>query len=251
MLEIRDLHFAYGKHGPEVLRGLELTLDSGQIGILLGKNGAGKSTLFSNILGIENPLSGELLFGGEDIGKLSVRERARRIAYVPQQITFGELTVFDSVLLGRLSYFGLRSEAEDRRITAKIIEDMGLSDLSGRIADQLSGGEKQKVAIARAIAQDPKMIVFDEPTGNLDLANEQLLIREIRTLSDKGITVFVALHDLNTALTIGGRFYFMKDGKIRYAVGKTEITAEMIREIFDADVELTEVNGRTVVLGKI
>lgn len=251
MLEIRNLHFAYGKHGPAVLDGVSLSLRKAEIGVLLGRNGAGKSTLFSNILGIEKPGSGEILFDGQPLNGLSARERARKIAYVPQQIVFGELSVYDSVLLGRLSYFGLRSGSEDREITDRTLAEMGLSDLRDRPADLLSGGEKQKVAIARAIAQEPEMIVFDEPTGNLDLSNEQLLVREIRRLSrEKGITVLVALHDLNTAFELGDRFFFLKNGQIRYELEKPEITGEVIRDVFNADVELTEVNGRTIVIGK-
>ena len=115
MLRVEDLHFGYSKSGAPVLNGACLELEQGQVGILLGKNGSGKTTLFKNILGIEKPKKGSVRFDGEDLLKMTRRDRARRVAYVPQHIHFGDLTVLDSVLMGRVSYFGMkagRSEME-------------------------------------------------------------------------------------------------------------------------------------------
>ena len=109
MLKVENLNFRYSKFSRPVLNGADLELKEGEIGILLGKNGSGKTTLFKNILGIHKPDSGKILFEGEDLLKMSRKERARRIAYVPQDIHFGALTVFDSIMLGRISYFGLKS----------------------------------------------------------------------------------------------------------------------------------------------
>ena len=153
MLKVENLHFKYSANGKPVLNGAQLELEQGQIGILLGKNGSGKTTLFKNILGIEKPASGTISFEGENLQKLPRRERARRIAYVPQHIHFGDLSVRDSVLLGRLSYFGMKAGVEDYLAVEKILEDMQLLEFASRSAEALSGGEKQKVAIARAMAQ--------------------------------------------------------------------------------------------------
>ena len=120
MLKIDDLRFRYSKNGAPVLNGASLELKQGEIGILLGKNGSGKTTLFRNILGIEKPKSGTISFDGESLQKLSRRERARRIAYVPQHIHFGDLTVLDSVLMGRVSYFGMKAGPEDYAAVEKI-----------------------------------------------------------------------------------------------------------------------------------
>lgn len=249
MLEIRDLHFRYGKRAPAVLDGVELSLRDGEIGVVLGKNGSGKTTLFKNILGIRRPESGSVRFDGEDLLKLSRRERARRIAYVPQSIHFGALSVFDTVLLGRLSYFGLRAGQEDEEAVWQILRDMRLEDFAARNVEQLSGGERQKIAIARALAQEPRMLVFDEPTGNLDIANEQLILSEARRVArEKGIAILTSLHDFNQALELGDRFFFMKDGRIRRSGGAEIVTEELIREIFDAEVRVLEIDKRKIIL---
>ena len=249
MLKVEKLYFRYGSHGPQVLSGASLELNQGEVGILLGKNGSGKTTLFKNILGIEKPKSGVISFEGENLSKMSRGERARRIAYVPQHIHFGDLTVFDSVLMGRVSFFGMKAGREDYEAVEKILKDMGLLEFANRSAEALSGGEKQKIAIARAMAQEPKLMVFDEPTGNLDIANEQLIIEEAKRLArEKNISILSSLHDLNQALSFGDRFFLMKDGMVKYAGGREIITEETIRDVFDADVRIRQIDGQTVIL---
>ena len=249
MLKVENLNFRYRKFSGTVLNGASLELNPGEIGILLGKNGSGKTTLFKNILGIHKPNSGRILFEGEDLLKMSRKERARRIAYVPQDIHFGALTVFDSIMLGRISYFGLKSGDDDYRAVEKILMDMHLEEFAFRMVDELSGGERQKIAIARAMAQEPKLMIFDEPTGNLDIANEQLIMEEARKLAkEKNIAILSSLHDLNQALTFGDKFFFLKKGVVKYAGGREIITSEVIKDTFDIDIRLREIDGQTVVL---
>ena len=249
MLNVQNLHFRYSKSGNPVLNGASLELKQGEIGILLGKNGSGKTTLFKNILGIEKPENGSIDFHGESLLKMNRRERARRIAYVPQDIHFGALSVFDSILMGRVSYFGLKASHEDYLAVEKIIEDMGLTSFAHRNVEALSGGERQKIAIARAMAQEPKLMVFDEPTGNLDIANEQLIMEEAKKLArQKNISILSSLHDLNQALSFGDKFFFLKNGVVKYAGGREIITPEVVKDTFDVDVRIREIDGQTVIL---
>lgn len=252
MLKVENLRFQYRNGGNEVLNGASLELKQGEIGILLGKNGSGKTTLFKNILGILKPAGGSIQFENDNLLKLSRRERARRIAYVPQDIQFGALSVFDSILMGRVSYFGLKSGHDDYVAVEKIMEDMGLTAYAHRNVDELSGGERQKIAIARAMAQEPKLMVFDEPTGNLDIANEQLILLEAKKLArEKNIAILSSLHDLNQAMFLGDKFFFLKDGVVKYAGRKEIVTEAIIKDIFDIDVKIAEIENQKVILGKL
>ena len=250
MLSVENLTFRYSRQGAPVLNGVNLALNQGEIGILLGKNGSGKTTCFKNILGILSPTGGSIRFDGENLLKMSRRERARRIAYVPQDIHFGALSVFDSILMGRVSYFGLKAGREDYLAAERILVEMHLEDFAQRNVEELSGGERQKIAIARAMAQEPKLMVFDEPTGNLDIANEQLIIEEARKLAkEKNIAVLSSLHDLNQAMNFGDKFFFLKNGAVKYAGGKEIIREDVIRDIFDIDVRIVEIEKQKVIIG--
>ena len=247
MLEIKNLSFGYKNH--LVLNNLSLTLLDNKIGVILGKNGAGKSTLFKNILGILKPNEGSINIDNINLNTLSRKERAKKISYVPQDISFCELNVFDSVLVGRLSNFNFFSRYEDEQITKKIIKEMSLEKIMNKNVNDLSGGEKQKVAIARALVQEANVLIFDEPTGNLDVSNEQLILKEARKIvKGKNVSILISIHDLNLALQYGDYFYFLKDGYIKYHGGKEIFTKEIIKDIFDIEVNIVTIQNQKVIL---
>ena len=255
-LQIKDLAFSYrkgffGVRKQPVLRGLDMELDAGEVGILLGINGTGKTTLLKTILGIEKPESGSVIIDGKDALKMKRTERARLASYVPQIIDFGELTVYDTVMTGRISHMGLAPGRSDRDAVERIIHEMGLSGLSETSVERLSGGERQKVAIARALVQEPRILIFDEPTANLDISNEMLVAGEIRKAArDRGVAVLVSLHEINRAADIGDRFFFLKEGRIIAAGGREIITEEIIKEVYGVETDIFESDGRKIIMRK-
>jgi iron complex transport system ATP-binding protein len=243
MLEIKGLSFAYENDRP-VLKGVDMALEDGQVGILLGRNGAGKSTLLKIITGVLKPSCGSVLFNGQDLLAMTRRERAALVAYVPQQIDFGDLTVYQTVLTGRVSYYSIKPSKSDLDVVERVLSEMDLSSVSCRNVQELSGGERQKVAIARALAQEPKVLVFDEPTGNLDIANELLIIKEAKKIAcSKNITVFSSIHDLNQAMYFGDKFFFMKDGSIKYSGTSEVFSPEIIRDVYGVEASLVGERG--------
>ena len=210
--------------------------------MLLGRNGCGKTTLLKTTLGLCTPEQGQILFDGQALGAMKRQQRAQVAAYVPQELQFGALRVYDAVLAGRVSRFGIQPGAADRTAAE--------AALAERNVQTLSGGERQKVAIARALAQEPKLLVFDEPTGNLDVANEQRILRQARRLArTRGMTVLCTLHDLNQAMAYGDRLFLMRDGQVRYAGNGDILTPETVWDIFGARVRAAEIDGQKILIG--
>lgn len=248
MLKISNLSFAYKKNN-NVLNDINLSLKNKSIGVVLGKNGSGKSTLFKNILGILKPNQGDIKLNDLDMINIKKDLRAKKISYVPQDITFGSLSVFDSVLLGRITYFNYIVKDEDIKIVNDIIHEMKLDKIALKNVNELSGGERQKVAIARALVQEPELIIFDEPTGNLDIYNEKLILDEAKKIvKNKNVSILISLHDLNLAYEFADEFYFIKEGKIIYQGDKEVFNEENIKEAFDLNVKLINVENKKIVM---
>lgn len=248
MLKISNLSFAYKKNN-NVLNDINLSLKNKSIGVVLGKNGSGKSTLFKNILGILKPNQGDIKLNDLDMINIKKDLRAKKISYVPQDITFGSLSVFDSVLLGRITYFNYIVKDKDIKIVNDIIHEMKLDKIALKNVNELSGGERQKVAIARALVQEPELIIFDEPTGNLDIYNEKLILDEAKKIvKNKNVSILISLHDLNLAYEFADEFYFIKEGKIIYQGDKEVFNEENIKETFDLNVKLINVENKKIVM---
>jgi iron complex transport system ATP-binding protein len=230
-----------GYHDRVVGRGLSVALAQGEVLALLGPNGGGKTTLLKTLLGILSPQAGEVAIGGRALSAISIGERARLIAYVPQvhNPTFA-FTVESVVLMGRTAHGNLFSapSAHDRDVAARVLDQFGISHLAARAYTMISGGERQLVLLARALAQEPQFVVLDEPTASLDFGNQGKVMREIRALAASGHGVLFTTHDPNHALRAADRAYLLRAGE-RIAEGKVAdvLTRAQLEALYGAPVE--------------
>lgn len=233
-LEAVDLAIGYPGHA--VGKGISVAVDSGEILGLLGPNGAGKTTLFRTLLGLQRPLGGTILIDGEPLDRLRPVEIARRVAYVPQaHVTEFSYSALDVVLMGRTARLGPFSSpgASDARIAREKLDSLGVGELAGADYTRISGGQRQLVLIARALAQEAPILVMDEPTASLDFGNQTLVLARIRALAADGYGVLLSTHDPDHALLVAHRVAVMAKGGLA-AVGATGnvVTGEMLSRIY-------------------
>ena len=247
VLEVNDVHFSYGTK--EVLKGVSMSADENEIISILGPNGVGKTTLLRCICNTLAPSSGNVTVCGQDLSAISPREMAKLIGYVPQKADVSRTTIFDSVLIGRRPHMGITYSDRDLEIAWDIISSIGLGDKSLEYVDEISGGEFQKVQIARAITQEPKLLILDEPSNNLDIANQHITMRLIENIVRKrGLCTVMTMHDINLAAYYSDKFVFVKDGRIAAFGGHEVITPETIKEVYGMDVDVYDLDGRTVIV---
>jgi iron complex transport system ATP-binding protein len=247
ILSVDNIRFSYNSH--PVIENVSFNLEKGHLLAILGINGAGKSTLLKCLNRILRPQAGSVLLGAEDLHRLSQNAIARRMGYVPQHHAQTTLTVYESVLLGRRPHMGLTVGKTDYAVVDQTIQQMGLSALALRPVSDLSGGEAQKVAIARALAQSPAILLLDEPTSNLDLKNQMEVMALIRSVvSTRGLMAIVAIHDLNLAVRFADHFLFIKDHRIHAIANQDELCAETIEQVYGLAVVIQEVGGHRVVV---
>lgn len=245
MLKVENLSFKYHKNSPLILDDISLSLNDGEIGIILGKNGVGKSTLFKLIVGLIKPKSGEILIDENNLNKMKFKDRAKLISYVPQTIEFGDLSVYETILSGRVAHYSLFPSKKDEEIVQNIIKEMHLEGFLSKNVNELSGGERQKIAIARALVQEPKVLIFDEPTGNLDIGNEQLILDEAHKICrNKNISILISIHDISIASYYGDKFFLLKDNKIKYCGDKEIINETNISDIFDVKAAIKDIDNK-------
>ena len=249
MLEVKNLSFAYSKNGRRILDGVSFHLEQGQFMAVLGNNGAGKSTLIKCIDRINPVTGGQVLVNGKSIEAMQRRQLAQSVAYVPQNTQPAHTMVFDAVLLGRKPYIKWGITAEDERIVAETLEMLNLKQLESRYLDELSGGELQKTMLARALVQQPKYLLLDEPTSSLDPNNQHEMLHVIRDIAqEKNIGVAIVIHDLNLAMRHCDRFLFIKDAKVFSFGGVETVTPETIETVYDLRVDIIEHKGIRVIV---
>ena len=215
ILEIDDLHFSYVKH-EEILHGVSCKIETGKLTAIIGPNGCGKTTMVKCINKIHAPSAGKILFNGEDLVHCARSTIAKRIGYVPQVSSEGlGGTVIDFILLGRRQYLSWKLRAEDLRAVLDVLEKLNIAHLANKNYGELSGGQKQKVLVARALLQQPEMFLFDEPTSNLDLKNQLEIMELARGIVDhEHKTAVIVVHDLNMALHYADHVILMEAGRI-------------------------------------
>ena len=247
ILRIDNLHFSY--RGADVLRGLTFEVPSCCLAAILGENGSGKTTLLKTINRLLKPRSGRVLIDGAAVAAMSGREIARHFGYMPQRQEVAHCTVFEAVLLGRKGCSGGRASAEDVEKIEDVLRLVHLENLAMRPATELSGGELQKVILARALAQEPKVLLLDEPINHLDPVNQIEVMSLLHAVTrELGITCLVVTHNLNNALQFADRFILLKDGVVLAAGGREVVTPAKIREAFRIDVKIEEIAGVPVVV---
>ncbi len=251
VVRISGLDFSYGD-------GFSIHADSlrvyaGEVLTLLGPNGSGKTTLLKCINSLLKPNSGEVLICGKEIGSYSRGDLAKAVGYVPQSHAPSfPFTVFDIVLMGRVSYLSIfqqPSEA-DRRKAEEALTTVGIYAMRDRIYTNISGGERQLVLIARAIAQEPRLLLLDEPTAHLDFRNQIETLRTIKRLSrERKVAVVMSLHDPNHALLFSDRIALMRGGKLlREGPPDEVVDSKSIEEVYGIPVDMVEHSGMRYIL---
>ena len=248
MMEIKNLTYRY-KGGPDVLQDVSFTAEPGQFLAILGNNGVGKSTLLKCFNHILKPDAGEVILDGKDLLSMRARDVAQRVAFVSQSAPSTQMTVHDVVMLGRRPYMKWGFTEQDHHIVHDAMHRLDVEDMRGRFLNQLSGGEKQKVMLARALAQQPKVLLLDEPTSALDIQNQYQVLKLVRDICHNDhITAIIVIHDLNLALRFCDRFLLLKDGQVFRHGDRSVLDSEALLQVYGVRAKVVEVEGRHMVL---
>ena len=247
MIEINNVSYSYGKN--TVLKDISLDISPGDCVGILGNNGAGKSTFITCLNRINVPKTGTMQIHGKNVFHMSRNETAQNIAYVPQKNELSQITVFDAVLLGRKPYIKWGVSQEDLDICDEMLDKIGLTDFKLRYINELSGGEVQKVMLARAFVQQPKLLLLDEPTSNLDPKNQYEMMALVQKMvKERNISALIVIHDLSLALRYCNKFLFIKEGVVYGHGDASIITKETISAVYDIEATVENINGRKVVV---
>ena len=251
ILSVDELEFLYRNH--KVLHQIAFSIEEGEVVAILGPNGVGKTTLLKCLNKILHPKRGAVNLDGNSLFELGTMEIARLIGYVPQRVETGRLTAFDAVLLGRRPHIRWDITEKDLQIVDSVFRLLSMEQLRLSYIDEMSGGELQKVAIARSLVQEPKVLLLDEPTSSLDLKNQVEILTIIRQIVlEHRIAAIMTMHDLNQALRYADRFILLKGGKVHAHGGPEVLTSQAIEEVYGLPVIIGEISGmRCVVPGNL
>lgn len=241
-MEIKDITCGYGNR--KVVNGISITVESGEILCLLGPNGVGKTTLFKSLLGFLKIKSGEVLIDGEEISNWPRKKLARAVGYVPQAHNSSfEFNVLDVVVMGRAAYIGAMSSPskKDIEIAEESLKALGIYFLKDRVYTEISGGERQMVLLARALTQQPKILIMDEPTSNLDYGNQVRLLQQINELAKKGLAIIMTTHTPDHAFLCSSKVALLQKNNI-FKVGSVQdiVTEENLKEAYGVNVSIVK-----------
>jgi iron complex transport system ATP-binding protein len=246
-LKVDGINFAYRSR--RVIDGISFSVEKDDLVSILGPNGVGKTTLIKCISKVLTPNAGSVYIEGSDLRKMSKKDIAKNIGYVAQRSETAKTTVFDSVLLGRKPHFEWDITERDIRLAGRVLHLLGLDELALKYVDEISGGEYQLVQIARVLVQQPKVILIDEPTSNLDLSNQHMIMHLIRNIVKKNhMAAIMVIHDLNLAIRHSDKFILMKQGMVFAAGGHEVITPDNIKAVYNIDAYVESVRGIPVVI---
>jgi len=245
-LEAVDLAFGYPHH--PVGRGVHLRLEAGEVVALLGPNGSGKTTLFRTLLGTLRPLGGEVRVAGQSVHRWSRAQLARTLAWVPQaHAGFFPFTTLDVVLMGRTAHLAAFAvpARRDREVALAALDQLGVAALAPRVFTELSGGERQLVLVARALAQEPRVLLMDEPAASLDFGNQIRLLDEVAALRRRGLAILMSTHHPDHASRVADRVILIKKGRtVAEGPPDTLLTPTALADLYDIDVRRVAASSR-------
>jgi iron complex transport system ATP-binding protein len=238
---------AFGFPGRTVGRDVSFSLGDGEVMCVLGPNGGGKTTLFRTLLGLLPPHGGSVSLEGVSLESLSRREIARSIGYVPQgHSAYFAFTVLEFVLMGRTAHVGVFSVPgrKDREVAERVLESLGIAALAQRPVTEISGGERQLALVARALAQEPRLLVLDEPTASLDFGNQVRVLQKISALAGTGISILFSSHDPDHAFLTSQRALLLAEGRaLEIGPPAQVIRPDSLQRLYGVSVEVLRLAG--------
>ncbi len=236
-MHMSGVSFAY-KKAALLLENASLHAENGKIAALLGPNGAGKTTIIRLLLGLLKPKKGTIEIDGKPIDKLRRKELSRMVAYLPQAIDFASESAIEAVLMGRLPYSPFVYATQDEEAAIEALRMVGIEELAFAPCDRLSGGERQKIALARLLSSKADNLILDEPTSALDVASTKMAKDLLLSLAKQGKSILVSLHDIHLAYELADSFYLLHSSGLMEIRGKENLTEEALKVAYGEEIKL-------------